>query len=215
MRNSVDIHHIHLAVQNHDALRTVVDDLIGHGLRPLAHVGQTDVNVGIAVEHSPCLLPAGRIAARAAVELILRLELAGTVQYLLYLFLRRSLALALYPGIYRRDIDITSPVPGLLTRQCGTFFPDISLHLYCRPDLLSVIHHAAGSAHTGILAHIHLKKHPGHLVDILQSIHAVLRPVHRDVIVTRRTALERMDDTAAYRVGLAPVGDSVSRNTGA
>ena len=190
-----------------------MDDLIGHGLGPLTHVRQADVYVGIAVEHSPGLLPAGRITARAAVELVLRLELAGTVENLLYLLLRRSHAPALYPGIGRRDIHIVRPVPLLLTRQRGTLLPDIPLHLYCRPDLLSVIHHAARSAHTGILAHVHLKEHPGDLVDVLQRVHTVLRTVHRDVIVSRRAALERMDDAAAYRIGLAPVGDPVPGNT--
>ena len=60
---AVDVHNVHLTVQHHYALRAVMNNLVRHGLGPLAHVRQADVNVSVTVKDSPGLLPAGRITA--------------------------------------------------------------------------------------------------------------------------------------------------------
>ena len=191
-----------------------MDDLVGHGLRPLSHVRQTDIDVRIAVEDSPGFLAAGRISAGAAVEFVLGPELAGTVQYLLYLLRRRHQTPVLNSGISGRNIHSVFTVSLPLGRQYLALSTHIPFHIHCGPHSLSVSDQAARPAHTGILAHIHLEEHSADLVDVLQGIYTVLRTVHRHIVIALGTGLEGMDDAAAYRIGLAAVGRSLPGNAG-
>ena len=105
------------------------------------------------------------------------------------------------------NLPVRRSISSILLGRQGLALPThITFHIDRRTHALTVAYQAARAADTGILAHIHLEEHPADLIDILQGIDAVQRTVHRHIVVSLWTGLERMDDTPADGIGLAAVG---------
>ena len=141
--------------EDHDPLRAVADDFVGHRLGPLHHIGKADVDVRIAVDDSPGFFPAGMIAAGTAVPLILGPVFSDPVQDVLDLLVGDRTAFCPQPrivciqdhmrlaGIGRDGIDLFLMV-------------DVAPDLAGGADGAAVFLDAAGAADAAVVADIHL-----------------------------------------------------------
>ena len=75
-------------VENHDAVRTGIDDLVRPSFGPEPHKGDTHLRLCHALGNGDRLVPARVVATGAAVELLLGIRFAGALQDSLYLLFR-------------------------------------------------------------------------------------------------------------------------------
>ena len=99
----VDLGDIHVVVQKHDAVGTVLNDLVRHGLRLFAHIRQTHLYFRIAVGDRPCLFAAAVVAARAAVEFVALFRLARAREDFRYLAFARNTVVRTHALIFPRE----------------------------------------------------------------------------------------------------------------
>jgi len=76
----VDLLHLEVLVQHNDGVGCVLDDIVGKGLRLVLEKRQAHAEVRFACQDSRRFVPAGVIAAAAAVHLLIRPRFAHVLQ---------------------------------------------------------------------------------------------------------------------------------------
>ncbi len=201
----VDIHYVHVGVDNHHALGRVTHDVNSQTLSALAHVGQAYIDVGIAVHHGPGFFAAGAIAAGTTIKLVGFGKFAGTAQHILNLFVAGGTTL----GTQAR-MGVSQRHPCVGRRQmfaCGHLVFHIAVDICLSLNHTAIVCNRARSVDAATGTHVHLYEHVVHRLNVFQHIGNTVHAVHCHVSVAFRQSVERAYNALRYRIGFRAVGD--------
>lgn len=200
-RLGVDVQDAEVVREQNDAVGRVLDDFVAHGFRPRAHIGEAHLDVGIAVQDGDCLVAAGGVAARAAVELVRGRVLARLGEH-------RADVLFAGDEVLRDDARMRlGEVHGHGDeRRARRLLRGVLAHILVALYGAALARYAAWAADAGVFAAVHFEEQPVQGIDFLQHLGTAFDAVHRHIFVSGGERFKRLDYAAGDGVIPRAVG---------